>query len=60
MTEETITIAKKAYDRLIRAERMLEALRECGVDNWEGYAEAVQLVGDLELEQGDLAEKDTL
>lgn len=36
MTEEN-------YQRLVKAEKLLLALRECGVDNWEGYSEAVKL-----------------
>lgn len=49
MPVEMITIKKSNYDRMLRAERMLEALREYGVDNWEGFSEAATLAGeDLE------------
>ena len=58
MSGETITISKKAYDRLMKAERMLNCLKECGVDNWEGFAEAAQLNADLESETDDQAQKD--
>ncbi len=37
------TITDRDYDRLVRAEKLLIALQECGVDNWEGYSEAVRL-----------------
>lgn len=36
-------ISEANYDRLIRAEKLLLALQECGVDNWEGYSEAVKI-----------------
>lgn len=44
--DETITIKKDYYDRLKKAYDLLLALQECGVDNWEGYSEAIQLVSD--------------
>lgn len=42
MSDETITITKAEYDRLIRAELFLECLNAGGVDNWEWYGEACQ------------------
>jgi len=38
----TIEITVKEYDRLKQARDILNALREAGVDNWEGYGEAMQ------------------
>jgi hypothetical protein len=35
--EETVTISKKEYEQLQRDQRFLECLRGAGVDNWEGY-----------------------
>ena len=35
--EETITITKKEYDRLVKAELHLNLLQGLGVDNWDGY-----------------------
>jgi hypothetical protein len=37
------TISDEVYTRLIRAERMLNALYECGVEEWEDYQEAVKI-----------------
>ena len=36
--DETITISKKTYDRLIEAKKELNRLIANGVDNWEGYS----------------------
>jgi hypothetical protein len=44
--EEMITITKKRYDKLIHKEKFLEALRGAGVDNWEGYCEAQNMMED--------------
>lgn len=40
MEEETVTITKEEYDRLIQESLFLECLRCAGVDNWDGYSEA--------------------
>lgn len=39
---ETVTISKKEYDRLWEDSNLLTALKCHGVDNWEGYCDAVQ------------------
>lgn len=39
--KETITISKEFYDELITDQEFLNALEEFGVDNWEGYEEAM-------------------
>lgn len=39
---ENITIAKSLYDRLRAAEKKLNALEAAGVDNWEGYDQAMR------------------
>ena len=36
-------ITQKDLDRLLRAEMLLLALQECGVDNWEGYSDAISI-----------------
>lgn len=36
MSEETVTITKKEYDRLLRDEAWLSCLEGAGVDNWQG------------------------
>lgn len=38
--EETITISKKLYEKLLQDRKTLRALEAAGVDNWEGYSEA--------------------
>ncbi len=35
--EETVTISKKEYEKLLKDSRFLQALEAAGVDNWEGY-----------------------
>lgn len=42
--EETITITKKEYDQLVEDQRFLYALQGAGVDNWEGYSYALELL----------------
>ena len=39
--EDSVTISYSEYERLLKAEAFLEALEEAGVDNWEGYAQAI-------------------
>lgn len=38
-----IEIDEKEYKQLLEDQKLLRALEECGVDNWEGYSEAVNL-----------------
>lgn len=37
MNEETITISKKEYNKLLETAKFMRALERAGVDNWEGY-----------------------
>ena len=37
MEEETVTITKVEYERLLKKEAHLNFLIERGVDNWNGY-----------------------
>lgn len=46
-TEETITITRKEYDQLINDSWLLQALRDNGVDNWEGWEDSVDLFGQI-------------
>lgn len=39
-----ITISQERYSELIQGERLLEALMDTGVDSWDGYEEAQNLV----------------
>ena len=44
--EETITITKKEYEQLQRDQWLLECLRGAGVDNWEGYDYAIEMMNE--------------
>lgn len=39
---ETITISKLEYNRLLEHSNKLSALESYGVDNWQGYDDAMQ------------------
>lgn len=39
---ETVTISRTEYEELIRDQYMLNCLRHGGVDNWDGYDDAVE------------------
>lgn len=45
---ETVTIAKSEYERLLRDSEFLGCLEACGVDNWEGYSYAHELMEENE------------
>lgn len=38
---ELVTITKEEFDELVARSNFLTALENAGVDNWEGYDEAV-------------------
>ena len=40
--EEKVTITKEEYDRLQEDSRLLECLRDGGVDNWVGWDDACE------------------
>lgn len=42
--DKNITITKKEYERLIDADLFLNCLKACGVDNWQGYGDAVDMM----------------
>ena len=42
MNEETVTIPKERYEELLKSEKRLQALEAAGVDNWEGFAYAIE------------------
>lgn len=42
MDPQTVTIGKAVYEQLLKDSEMLAALEAAGVDNWEGYGEAVR------------------
>ena len=43
MENETVTISKKDYEKLIEDQFWLNCLESAGVDNWDGYDEAIEL-----------------
>ncbi len=43
-TQEMVTITKKEYDELLKDSTFLAYLEGCGVDNWDGYDNAVQMM----------------
>lgn len=43
-----ITITKKEYDQLIKDSEFLNALRAAGVDNWNGYSMAYDILEEKE------------
>lgn len=43
-TNDKMVISKTEYDKLKEESALLYALRASGVDNWEGYSNALKLV----------------
>lgn len=41
--DDVVNVTGKYFKELTDAHRMLDCLREAGVDNWEGYQNAVKL-----------------
>lgn len=41
--EDSVTISYSEYERLLKAEAFLEALKDAGVDNWSGYGDAWEI-----------------
>jgi len=46
--EDTVDVPLNEYKRLKADQEFLHALRAFGVDNWEGYGEAVDSVNSAE------------
>ena len=44
MKKETVIISKKEYENLLERAEMLDALECAGVDNWEGYSYAMEML----------------
>lgn len=43
---ETVEITKERYDELVEAEDFLQCLQAAGVDNWDGYDIAQEMLED--------------
>lgn len=41
---ETVEISKSEYQKLLEAEKLLHALQVAGVDNWDGYEQALDIL----------------
>ncbi len=46
--EETVTISKEEYESLLEDQKLLQCLQDAGVDNWEGYDYAMEMMEDME------------
>lgn len=44
--QEVLTVTKRRYEELLAAEAKLTALLDFGVDNWEGYSDAMRSLGE--------------
>jgi len=44
MSENTVTITEEEYNALLDRDQELCALEAAGVDNWEGYEEAMNIL----------------
>jgi hypothetical protein len=42
--EKTVTIPQSEYDDLLKDQELLQALQRAGVDNWEGYEMALEIL----------------
>lgn len=48
--DETVTITKFEYDRLVRRDNWLACLEAAGVDNWQGWDDAIEFRNSMEEE----------
>ena len=46
--EETVTISKKEYESVLEDSKKRTALENAGVDNWQGYDYAMELMREME------------
>ena len=46
LPEDSIVIQKKRYEELLESEEFLGCLQAAGVDNWEGYEQAQEILED--------------
>jgi hypothetical protein len=44
---ETVTIPKADYEVLVAASDFLDCLQAAGVDNWDGYCVAQEMLADV-------------
>lgn len=48
MQDETVIISKAEYDELMERSEFLSCLQAAGVDNWEGYGDAQEMMNEEE------------
>lgn len=46
--KERVEISRERYEQLLFSDRLLGCLNACGVDNWEGYSDAFEMMNDEE------------
>ena len=46
MLSNTVEISVREYEELIRCERIIEALKSVGIEDWCGYEEAMVTVNE--------------
>ena len=50
MDEKMVTITEEEYDQLLKDSNFLNCLESCGVDNWDGYSYAREMMDEEECE----------
>lgn len=50
MAGNTVTISVEEYEKLQEDQQMLQALQAAGVDNWDGYDYARELLDEWDVE----------
>jgi hypothetical protein len=53
MEQTMVTITKERHLELLARERKLIALEGAGVDNWEGWDDAMEILEEMENEEGE-------
>jgi hypothetical protein len=48
--DETVTISQKQYDKFLEDSQFLSYLKARGVDNWDGYSDAYEMMYEEEEE----------
>ena len=51
MSEYDVVISKELYEALLDRDQKLRALKVVGVDNWEGYEEAMNILKEWNSEE---------
>lgn len=46
--KEMVTISKEEYEGLLERSEFLSCLNACGVDNWQGYSDAQEMMNEEE------------